>query len=233
MAKEENEQKWPDNLVLIRHGQTTKNVEREKIKQEKSKKLVIDISLRDMDIPLTEEGIKQVESTAEQMKKMPRFDIILISPYLRCKQTAEIILKKLSYKPAIIEEERIREKEFGSFDNLTADGIKHFYPREAERKEREKKYYYRAPGGENYPDIALRIHSLLGTIVREYSKKNILIISHSIVILMFRKLLERMSEEQVLELDKKDELKNASITHFAYDKNKNKFALKEYNRVYY
>jgi len=233
MAKEENEQKWPDNIVLIRHGQTTINAERERLKQMKSKKLIIDIPIRDMDISLSKEGIKQVEASAEQLKKMPKFDAVFISPYLRCKQTAEIILKKLNYKPLIIEEERIREKDFGSLDKLTDAGIKHFYPREYERREREKKYYYRAPGGENHPDVALRVHSLIGTLVRDYSKKNILIVSHLVVVLIFRRLIERMSEEQVLELDKKDKLKNASITHFAYNQEKNRLLLKGYNKVYY
>src|SRR5437016_13796362 len=52
-------------------------------------------------------------------------------------------------------EERIREIEFGILDGLTSDGIVAQYPREFIRRNREGKYWYRPPGGENRPDVDL------------------------------------------------------------------------------
>ena len=62
-------------------------------------------------------------------------------------------------KPLIVREERIREIEFGILDVLTSEGIKAKYREEYARREREGKYWYRPPGGESRPDVALRVQS--------------------------------------------------------------------------
>ncbi|MCS7109306.1 MAG: histidine phosphatase family protein [Candidatus Micrarchaeota archaeon] len=82
----------------------------------------------------------------------------------------------------------------------------------------EGKYYYHPLGGENYPDVGLRLHIFLGTLVRDYPKKKVLIVIHSVVIMMFRKLLERLEEKDILEIDTTDGVKNASITVYKFDK---------------
>jgi len=224
-------QKWPSNLVLVRHGETLINMERNRLKKKPTKELIIKTPCRDMDIPLTKQGIKQARAAGKILKKYPKFDISLVSPYVRAKQTANIIIKELGYKPKIVFEERIREKDYGIFDKYTQKGKKKYYPKEVEREKWEGKYYYRIPGGENYPDVALRAHSVLDTVVREYAKKNVLIVSHSIVILLFRKLLERLSEKEILDIHTNQKLKNCSITHFTYNKIKNKLLLKKWNKT--
>ncbi len=46
---------------------------------------------RDADRPLTENGVKKINKVAKAMKKMElSFDVILSSPYLRAKDTAQI-----------------------------------------------------------------------------------------------------------------------------------------------
>ena len=66
-------------------------------------------------------------------------------------------------------------------------------------------------GGESYPDVNLRVHSFLGTLVREHAGGRVLVVTHSVVVLCFRRLLERMEEHEVLDLDRRDEVKNASL----------------------
>ena len=54
---------------------------------------------RDNERPLTPKGKRQLRQTAAAMKKMGlRFGLILSSPYLRAKQTAEIIAESLKLK---------------------------------------------------------------------------------------------------------------------------------------
>ena len=49
--------------------------------------------------PLTPKGKRQLRQTADAMKKMGlRFDLILSSPHLRAKQTAEIVAESLKLK---------------------------------------------------------------------------------------------------------------------------------------
>ena len=228
-----DKQKWPDSIVIVRHGESVKNVEKARIDQFDSNKLRLDITERDMDIVLSEKGEWQAISTGKALAKRPKFDVVFVSPYIRCRQTANLVIEQLSYKPRVVVEERLREKEFGVIDNLTKRGIEKFYPDEWARRNRDGKYYYRPSGGESYPDVGLRVHSFLGTLTREYREKSVLIVGHSVVVKMFRKLLERMEEKGVLAMDEAEDVKNASITTYSYDKKEEKLKLKEYNKTFY
>jgi broad specificity phosphatase PhoE len=136
----------------------------------------------------------------------------------------------------IAEDERLREIDFGVLDGLTKHGIAHQYPEEAKRKQKLLKYHFRPLAGENYPDVALRVHSFLGTLARETVGESVLAICHSVVVLIFRKLLERHSEEQLLKIDKSVDVANCSVTHYALDPQagkSGKLVLRDFNRVYY
>ncbi|KKS75796.1 MAG: Phosphoglycerate mutase family protein [Candidatus Azambacteria bacterium GW2011_GWA2_42_9] len=228
-------QKWPDNLVLVRHGQSIYNEERELINRGVLKTYTKNIKdVRNADIPLSKKGREQAAKTAEFLKNhYKNFDIIFASPFERALETAKIIAKKFP-KSRFIIEERIREKEFGIADGLTADELKTLFPYEYERKQKEKKYYYRPIGGEAFTDVNLRIWSFLNTLVREYPKTNILIVSHSAVMMSFRKLLEKFDEETLLEIDKKDMIKNCAMISYRFDSNlkpKPKLNLEFYNKI--
>jgi len=228
-----DKQKWPDNLVIIRHGESVKNIERARIDQFDSNKLKLDITERDMDIELSEKGEWQAIATGNALAKGPKFDVVFVSPYIRCRQTADLIIEQLGYAPRVVVEERLREKEFGVVENLTKKGIAKFHPEEWERRERDGRYYYRPAGGESYPDVGMRVHSFLSTLARDYRKMNVLIVGHSVVVKMFRKLLERMEEKDVLAIDGMDEVNNASVTTYSYEKKGDRLELKEYNRIFY
>jgi broad specificity phosphatase PhoE len=128
-------------------------------------------------------------------------------------------------------EERIREIEFGILDGLTSEGIQARFPEEYERRKREGKYWYRPPGGESRPDVAIRVHSFLGTLTRDYRNKSVLVVCHSVVVLVFRRLLERWSEDEYVKIDRDQDVLNCSITAYRYDPNKGKLILDCYNKV--
>lgn len=233
--KSKIEQKWPNNIVLIRHGQTPLNIAKNTRKNKSEKIWWLETDTRDMDMSLTELGMAQAEITGKNLcSNNPKFDIIYSSPYNRTKQTTSIILNELDYSVPVKMEERIREKEFGVVDRLTKKGIELLYPREAERKEHLGKYYYRPPGGENYPDVNLRVHSFLGTLIRDRPRQNVLVVCHGVIIYSFRKLLERFEEGDVLRIDEVEgEVKNCGVTTYAFDKSKKRLVLKEYNKTFY
>jgi broad specificity phosphatase PhoE len=164
-------------------------------------------------VELSENGKKQAIATGQVIGKEFKFDRVFTSPLKRTKQTAELLVGQFPYKVDTTEEERLREIDFGILDGLTKHGVKHHHPEEATRKEKLKKYYYRPPAGENWPDVALRIHSFLGTLTRDAAGDSVLVVCHAVVVLVFRKLLERLSEDDVLEIDKKDVV-NCSVTHY-------------------
>jgi broad specificity phosphatase PhoE len=128
-------------------------------------------------------------------------------------------------------EERIREIEFGILDGLTSEGIQATFPQEAERRKREGKYWYRPAGGESRPDVALRVQSFLGTLTRDYRKKSVLVVCHSVVVLIFRRLLERWNEDEYLKIDREQDVLNCSMTAYRYDAKMGKLVLDYYNKV--
>lgn len=230
------EQKWMDHLVIVRHAESERNVRRARAL--KTGELEYGTAVRDMDVPLTERGEKQAEATGRYLSKKFRFDRVFVSPYLRAVQTTHLILSHSAHRLAPSYEERIREKEFGILDGLTRDGIIEKYPDEWKRREREGKYYYRPPGGESYPDVALRVRSFLGTLARDCRKLSVLVVCHSVVALTFRRLLERLTEKEVLAIDRDPEqdVCNCSVTWYRFDPGvggRGRLVLREFNGVHY
>src|SRR5687768_5440264 len=131
-------------------------------------------------------------------------------------------------------DERLREKEFGILDRFTRSGIGEHHPEQAELRLRLGKFYHRPPGGESWCDVLLRLRSVVGTLTREYRGDRVLVVCHSVVVLCFRYLLERMTEQQILEIDREDEVANCSVTRYELDPSagkQDKLALRDYNFV--
>ena len=229
-------QKWPNHIVLVRHGESERNIHKEIA--EAQGELVYGGDIRDVDVPLTERGLAQAVATGKALSKMFEFDHMFVSPFVRTQQTADILSQQFSNAIPQTMEERIREIEFGTLDGLTRRGVQARYPSEWERKQRLGKYWYRPPGGESYPDVALRVHSFLGTITREYSQQSVLVVCHSVIVLLFRKLLERLSDAELLTIDgdKAQDVWNCSVSHYEFDPAVNtgsKLVARYQSKVYY
>jgi 2,3-bisphosphoglycerate-dependent phosphoglycerate mutase len=214
-------QNWPQRLWLVRHGQSQGNVARDAADEAGLHE--IDIDMRDVDVPLSDLGQKQAEAAGRWFASLPRDErpeIILASPYIRAKQTAEIICKQgaLAGGPArTIIDERLREREFGIFDRLTTIGIQERFPEEAAHRRRLGKFYHRPPGGESWADVILRLRSMLNTINLQYCNKRILVVCHQVVVLCFRYILEGLDEDQILNIDRQAEILNCGICAYDFD----------------
>jgi 2,3-bisphosphoglycerate-dependent phosphoglycerate mutase len=229
-------QKWVDHLVIVRHGESERNLSRTTATA--AGLFEYGGQSRDVDVHVTTRGIAQATETGKHLASKFRFDRVFTSPYLRTIETTRLMVGQLSYAPEIINEERIREKEFGILDGLTKEGIERKYPEEAKRKQLVGKYYYRPPGGESYPDVALRIHSFLGTLTRDFARTSVLVVCHAVIVLVFRRLLERLSEHELLAIDgdPDQEVGNCSVTWYAFNPKagaNGKMDLKEFNGMYY
>jgi broad specificity phosphatase PhoE len=212
-------QNWPERLWLVRHGQSQGNVARDAADEAGLHEIGIDV--RDVDVPLSTLGIRQAEAAGSWFADLPadeRPEIILSSPYVRAKQTAEIICEQgaLAGGPARpIIDERLREREFGIFDRLTALGIRERFPEEAAHRRRLGKFYHRPPGGESWADVILRLRSMLNTINLQFGDRRVLIVCHQVVVFCFRYILEQLDESSILKIDKQAEVLNCGIA--AYD----------------
>ncbi|MGI9148027.1 MAG: histidine phosphatase family protein [Chloroflexota bacterium] len=217
----EHQQKWPDKLWIVRHGESAGNVARERAYV--AQDALIDIPIRDPDVPLSELGQRQAQALGRWFARMPdaeRPNVVLTSTYLRAQQTAEAVKGgggTASNDLTFGVDERLREKEFGVLDRLTRWGIQSKYPEQAELRLRMGKFYHRPPGGESWCDVILRLRSVIDTLTREYVGERVLIVCHSVVVLCFRYLFERLNEEEVLAIDQRDEVANCAVTTYAFD----------------
>jgi broad specificity phosphatase PhoE len=219
--KLERRQKWPNQIWIVRHGQSAGNVARDLA--EAARLHLIDIPTRDVDVPLSPLGERQSVALGKWFAQMPPADrptVVLFSPYLRARETAQLILESAGIdreEVIYVADERLREKEFGILDRLTTHGIKEKYPELAEQRAHVGKFYFRPPGGESWCDVILRLRSAIDTIVREYACERVLIVAHQVIVNCLRYLLERMDEQRILALDRAADVPNCSVTSYAFD----------------
>jgi broad specificity phosphatase PhoE len=206
-------------MWLVRHGQSAGNVARDAA--EAASLLLIDIATRDMDVPLSALGIEQAQALGTWFAGLPAVDlptVVLCSPYVRARSTAELIVQATGSKSAeLVIDERLREKEFGILDRLTKFGINQKYPELSEQRRHVGKFYFRPPGGESWCDVILRLRSMLDTITREYRGESLLIVSHQVIVNCLRYLLERLDESRILEIDRAGDVPNCGVTSYEFD----------------
>ena len=215
------EQKWPDTIWLVRHGESAGNVARDAA--EAAGHAHVDLATRDVDVPLSDLGVEQARALGRWFGCMPadeRPNVVVCSPYLRARATADLIVGEGGCDVEDGEttvDERLREREFGILDRLTRVGVALKFPEQAQMKEALGKFYHRPPGGESWCDVILRLRSFVNTITRDHRQQRVLIVCHSVVVLCFRYLFERMTEDEILAVDRELDVANCSVTTYEFD----------------
>jgi broad specificity phosphatase PhoE len=214
-------QRWPERLWIVRHGQSAGNVARDAANA--AGLGMIDLAVRDVDVPLSDLGQQQARALGHWFAAMPeehKPEILLSSPYTRARQTARAICEAGGIagaaRPPIIDE-RLREREFGILDRLTTAGIREKYPDQAEHRALLGKFYHRPPGGESWADVILRLRSALDTVSLHYADRRVLIVCHQVVVLCLRYILEEMDEAQILAVDKEGDVLNCGVCEYEFE----------------
>lgn len=158
------------HLYVARHGQTQWNLENKVCGR--------------TDLPLTEEGWKQAWLLAERTKDL-QIDVIISSPMLRARQTAEPAAELHGLE--ILVDDRLIEQDYGIYE-----GVSRFDEGFLSNK---RHFAYRYPGGESMMDVAHRIYSLLDELRQKYVGKNILLVCHGGVCRCVRTYFEDMTNE--------------------------------------
>jgi broad specificity phosphatase PhoE len=221
MTDRAGDQKWPQTLWIVRHGQSAGNLARDRA--EAAGLPLIDIATRDMDTPLSPLGEAQAEAVGHWFGQLPapqRPNVVLCSPYVRAIQTARRLTDAARLDPdalTMVCDERLREKEFGLLDRLTVHGIREKYPELAEQRRHVGKFYFRPPGGESWCDVILRLRSVIEMITREYRRERVLVVAHQVTVNCMRYLLERLDEAQILAIDAEADVPNCAVTSYEFD----------------
>ncbi|MBD8044481.1 histidine phosphatase family protein [Arthrobacter sp. Sa2BUA2] len=195
-------------LILIRHGESAGNVAATHAQLTGAE--VIDVDLRDPDVPLSEAGVQQAQALGKWLAGLPpeeRPESVWCSPYLRARQTADLA----GLAPYRVDE-RLRDRELGILDLLTSAGVAARYPLEAQRKQWLGKFAYRPPGGESWADVALRLRSLLRDLDDADDGRRVAVICHDAVILLLRYVCEGLLEAELLGIAAASSVRNGSLT---------------------
>ena len=172
-----------------------------------------------MDVPLSPLGIRQAEALGAWFARGGfKPDVVFSSPYARARQTADIATGVMK-TPKPVFDERLREREFGVLDRLTAAGIQQFYPDQAELRAAVGKFYYRPPAGESWCDVLLRLRAALAAICLHHAGQQVVIFTHEVVVFCFRYLLEGLDEAAILAIDKAGDVANCAVTEYVREGN--------------
>src|SRR5262249_53114902 len=130
---ESHEQKWPSRIWLVRHGESAANVARREAYAAHA--ATIDITHRDMDLPLSPFGDRQADALGRWFAGLPaeaQPTAILASPYVRARTTAERLQRAAGLEDhddlTFVIDERLREKEYGVLERMTNIGIQQQFP---------------------------------------------------------------------------------------------------------
>lgn len=225
----------PQRVWIARHGESAGNVAL--MAAEAQGGHWIEVAHRDADVPLSPRGERQAAALGDWFAHQPaeeRPTVVIASPYVRAHRTAEIVLEHagLSDVPLLVDE-RLREKEFGVLNRMTKAGIAALMPDQAALRQAIGKFYYRPPGGESWCDILLRLRHLWSTLQQEHNGERVLLVCHSVVTLCYRCIIERLSEQQLLEIDRNHAVANCSLTSYVQkaDAGKTAWQLQHFNFV--
>lgn len=213
---------WPKTLVLVRHAESVGNT------MKVDERAAYHTSSHAY--PLTERGKAQAAITGEWLRQnFPPFDVHYVSYYKRAKETMEIMFPDAK----VYEDPRLAEAQRGIYHVMTREQMEARYPEELVRKEREGLYHYRPPGGENSPDVELRIHSFLGTLTRDCEDENVVIVVHGNWLIFFQRLLHRFSIDEAIRRYHEGVVENASVTVYRNELScgKSRLALEKENVV--
>ena len=158
-------------FYVARHGQTEWNAENK----------VCSIT----DIALTEKGIAQADELADQVKEK-NIEIIISSPMKRAVTTSRIVSEKC-HIPMMIDN-RLVEQNYGVYEGVDRSDELFLA--------NKKNFAYRYPNGESMMQVAVRVYTFLDEIKKEYSGKNVLIVSHGGVCRIIKTYFSDMTNEE-------------------------------------
>ena len=158
-------------LYVARHGETSWNAENK-------------ICGR-TDIPLNARGMEQAQLLAARLET-ERIDLIIASPMIRARQTAEAVAKR--HGLPIAYDERLIEQNFGIYEGKDR--------KDAGYLENKRMFAYRYPGGESQMDVAYRVYGFIEELKEKYPEKHVLLVCHGGVCRVIRTYFENMTNEE-------------------------------------
>ncbi|HEY4493309.1 MAG TPA: class I tRNA ligase family protein [Candidatus Paceibacterota bacterium] len=204
---EDNRSTKPNKYILVRHGQSEKN-------SGNGEQGVIATTREGDRYHLTEEGREQSRKIASELKSQ-NIDLIVTSPYLRTKETAEAIGSLLGVK--VEEDERLKELQLGqTLEGKTWDAFREF--------EGKRGFDDHLGEGESCREMLERMRAVVVDLDKKYQGKSIVLVSHGDPLWLLRSYLMNLSPQETLKQHDSLYPKRGEfyvLSHSNYPRNKN------------
>lgn len=151
-------------IILVRHGETTWNVEGRYQGQE--------------DTPLSERGLKQGHLLAEGLRQIP-IDLCIASPLQRSFQTCQFCAEL--HNLPVTADDRLLEINHGSWEGILAKEIEARDPQTYQQWHTAPHLVQMPDGGETLEDVRKRVRAAFDEYVVKYPDKTILVAAHDAV----------------------------------------------------
>jgi probable phosphoglycerate mutase len=146
------------NFYFLRHGQTAWNVEGR--------------FQGHTDIPLNDVGLAQACDAAKILARCP-VDLIVASPLVRARRTAEIVAEQLG-KPLRFDDE-LKERHFGAFEGLVVNEVK----AKLGVLPHQRLVKHLPPDAEQWHETGARTVRVLGKWLNGHPEQRLLFVTHS------------------------------------------------------
>ncbi len=176
------------NLVLLRHGQSQWNLENRFTGW--------------LDVPLSAKGEEEAREAGRKLAGY-RFDRAFTSVLTRAGETLRIVLEVIGQSGIPIERDRaLNERMYGDLQGLDKAETARKYG-EQQVKIWRRSYDVRPPGGESLKDTAERVLPYYERAIRPHllAGRHVLIAAHGNSLRALVMHLDRLSKEEVLELN--------------------------------
>ena len=206
----------PNELVLLRHGESEGNVASRLAKTgDLSSYTDSFVTTPGHRWRLTSRGREQAHTVGGWIRReLPAFDRHMVSPYVRAKETAaELDLPEVRW----LLSRAVRERDWGDIGSMPRQRFEGDYPQNA-RMRRTDPLYWVPPGGESIAHVAEdRVRNALATLHRECSGQRVLMVTHGELMLAFRLVLERWSDEEFLDHSEaaQEKITNCTVLHYS------------------
>jgi NAD+ kinase len=207
----------PKNLLLVRHGESEGNVANARSRQGDDSDFQREfLDRHSSGFRLTDKGQEQARIAGDWIKENIGTDFFryYASEYTRAIETAYLL--NLPDENWFVDF-YLRERDWGKLDVMTDHQRKLLYAQELHQREIDR-FYWSPPEGESMANLCRRLDRILGTLHRECSGKNVIIVCHGEVMWALRVRLERMLQGRYKELDESrhpfDRMHNCQILHY-------------------
>ena len=160
---------------------------------------------------LMPQGIKEVENSAQKLKKLGGVDFIISSPLTRTKQTAKIVAEHLGGVDIKYSEDIIEIKA-GIFEGKNVQDYRDYF---SDTKERFTK---KVPGGETLSEMRKRMTKFADDLEKKYNGKRILIVSHGDPIWILESAMLGLSVDETVKREGENYPHTGQLRHIQYAK---------------